>query len=372
MDKELLYKYFRGETSAEEELEIITWVEASALNRQEYLNERKIWNALLLQSVFEQEQKRSINLFSVSHIVRYAAAILIIVTIGLYSLNKSLFEKQITLADVSEPTLILDEKKNINLSDESFSMKDKLNNTISNNHAENQLSYRNTKETKTKAVVTMHRLLVPHGKTYQLILPDSTEVILNAETEFQYPSSFEGATREVKLLGEAFFKVKRNACKPFIVHTSQLDVRVLGTIFNVSSYPMEDQLKATLVNGSIQVEQNGEKLLISPSEQFLYDKKNHFWKKRIVDTDLFTSWTKNEFIFKNTTLEDIFHQLGHWYKFSVQYENELLKEKKFSFRMDRKTSLDHFIKIINNTQEVILERTNNNIYIKQRMNMNSE
>ena len=165
---------------------------------------------------------------------------------------------------------------------------------------------------------------------------------MNAESELIFPSQFNPQTREVELKGEAYFQVAKNQDRPFIVHTDQLDIRVLGTTFNVSSYAEEKIMRTTLIEGSVSIEQNGSTQLIQPSEQYIYNKENDKIDIQVVDTNIYTSWTNNEYIFKNTTLEDILTQIGHWYKFQTTYEASSLQEKRFTFTIGRDASLDQY------------------------------
>lgn len=363
MEKELLHKYFRGEASIQEEKQIMDWTESSADNHRQYLEERKIWNALLIHYNIDSKTTRSKKI-SLLHFSRYAAAVVILLLIiGTYIIYTDNSPTVLSLQEISEPTLLINNKEHIALTQKSFSIEEKTT-LINNDHKNNKLSYQQQDKTTSPKEVETNRLLIPHGKTYQLTLSDSTIVTLNAESELIFPSQFNSPTREVRLRGEAFFQVAENKDKPFIVHTDQMAVRVLGTTFNVSSYTEEKIIRTTLIEGSVSIEQNGNTQLIRPSEQYLFNKGTNETSIQVVDTDVYTSWTKNEYIFRNTTLEDILTQIGHWYKFQTTYESPSLKEKCFSFSIGREASLDQFIRFINNTEEIYIERINENIHIK--------
>ena len=135
-------------------------------------------------------------------------------------------------------------------------------------------------------------------------------------------------------------------------------------VYPVGRYAEEKIMRTTLIEGSVSIEQNGSTQLIQPSEQYIYNKENDKIDIQVVDTNIYTSWTNNEYIFKNTTLEDILTQIGHWYKFQTTYEASSLKEKRFTFTIGRDASLDQIIRFINNTEEIYIERINENIHIK--------
>lgn len=365
MDKDLLYKYFRGETSPEEELSIIDWTEESEDNYKEFLRERRLYDMLLMSGLNNRKElhrkSRIISLFS--HYYKYAAVVVgaaLLITSLLYINRQE--DRLITLADITEPVLMVDESEHINLKEKSFTI-DQKNTSIKNDNIVNQLSLKNNNiEEGTNDKVLSNRLLVPHGQTYTVVLSDSTVVILNAESELVFPSRFSDV-REVKLKGEAYFQVAHND-KPFIVHADDVDVRVLGTKFNVSNYSAESVMKTTLVEGSVQLEYGGETKRIKPSEQFSFNKENKSAEVCVVDTDIYTSWINDEYIFRNNTLDEILAKIGHWYKFDVSYEDETLKNKRFSFTIGRDASLDRIIEFVNSTEVVRIERINNSINIK--------
>lgn len=238
---------------------------------------------------------------------------------------------------------------------------------VKNNHTDRLLSYHQEDASRGFSFGKKradNRLLVPQGQTYKLALADGTNVMLNAESELTFPSEFDTDRREVFLKGEAFFQVTHNEKAPFIVHTDQLDVQVLGTTFNVSGYNNENMLKVTLVEGSIRIHQQGDSVKIRPNEQYNYNKNTREKRVQTVDTELFTSWVNDEYIFKDTTLDEIFNRINHWYMFDVTYESPSLKEKRFFLTIGRDASLDQIIQIINSTEEVCIEKKDNHIVVK--------
>ena len=370
MDKELLNKYFKGEASREEEIQIINWTNQSQENLEEFLNEHRMYNLILMNKYSNNSKHpKQIKALRLHRIYKYVASIaaVTLLTISLIYIAKYNYngKKQITLADITEPMLLInDESQCINLKEKSFAMTDKQHINIKNDNSAKLLSLQNDKEkSETKTVGrTENRLLIPHGRIYTVVLSDSTIVTLNAESELIFPNNF-GDVREVNLKGEAYFQVAKTG-SPFIVHADNINIRVLGTKFNISNYPNERNIKTTLVEGSVQMEHNDETIRIKPSEQIVFDKKNLKSQVGIVDTDIYTSWTNNEYIFRNNTLEEILLQIGHWYKFDANYENYSLRNKRFTFSIGHDASLKRIIEFINSTEEVKLEINNNSINIK--------
>lgn len=358
IQRELLHKYFRGETTPEEEAQIIDWAESSPENYNRYLEERKKWNVLLLH--YRQKHVKKTYPINLHRFIQYAAILAVILSVSIYVWNSEKNSSDISISEIQEPTLILGNKEKIALTQHSFNI-DRENTQIKNDNQKNLLSYQqqnNQEKNKT------HHLLIPHGQTYQIKLSDGTIVILNAESELIYPSQFDTDQRNVTLKGEGYFQVSKDEKRPFIVHTEQVNIQVLGTTFNLSSYTSDPFVRTTLVEGSIKVEQDGREEIIRPSEQYCYNKQTQQSTVETVDTEIYTSWINNEYIFRSATLEEIFAQLAHWYKLDTQYEADILKESRFSFKASRNQTLDQIIRLINNTEQVFIERTNNTIYIK--------
>ena len=370
MDKELLHTYFRGEATPEEEKQIMDWAESSPENYQEYLKERKIWNAILMYSVNPTIKATATHKRLFLSLYKYAAIAVIAFGVGFYTLhNRNVpgdFLSHLSPMDISEPVLLQNNQKYIALGAESFSLNEQKG-IVKNNHTDKLLSYHQEDASRGFSFGKKradNRLLVPQGQTYNLALADGTNVMLNAESELTFPSEFDTDRREVFLKGEAFFQVTHNEKAPFIVHTDQLDVQVLGTTFNVSGYNNENMLKVTLVEGSIRIHQQGDSVKIRPNEQYNYNKNTREKRVQTVDTELFTSWVNDEYIFKDTTLDEIFNRINHWYMFDVTYESPSLKEKRFFLTIGRDASLDQIIQIINSTEEVCIEKKDNHIVVK--------
>jgi len=156
-------------------------------------------------------------------------------------------------------------------------------------------------------------------------LPDGTVVNLNSGSKIIYPESFKGKTRSVTIQGEAFFQVKRNEKKPFIVETSdkRASVQVLGTSFNIQSFEGESEFTATLVNGSILVNLNGssgktKSRQLVPFEKVTFDKNTEHFSIEEVNTDDEIAWTKGVLVFKNSEMSSVLRTLSH--SFNVEFD----------------------------------------------------
>ena len=128
----------------------------------------------------------------------------------------------------------------------------------------------------------------PRGSKLKLSLPDGTSVWLNADSKLRFPVSFTAERREVYLEGEAYFEVAKDSAREFWVHAGAMDVKVLGTSFNVKAYERLETVATTLVEGSVEVACAGKSFQIVPGEQFVYDKNNRVMDVRIAFFDMIT------------------------------------------------------------------------------------
>ncbi len=219
----------------------------------------------------------------------------------------------------------------------------------------------------------MLELKVPRGSKSILKLADGTTIWLNSETTIRYPDKFSNKQRDVYIEGEAFFEVAKNKKWPFKVHTSDIDIIVLGTSFNVKSYPDEGTIETTLEEGSILIEKkakSGKKQYISlkPNQRvtlvkgngkLALDKQIHtnsknknipkktqtktihrkekFYLDENTDTQLYVAWKNNQLVFKNERFESLAVKLERWYNVEIIIKNDKLKDYRFTGTFENET-----------------------------------
>lgn len=201
MDRNVLYRFFAGTASYEEEEVVCNWVDASEKNREELIRERKYFDLLLLHKTTNRGVSSPITRhFSLSHLVRkslaVAAAISVIIMSAIYIHN-----------NIGKPAFAL----------------------------------------------AMNKIVVPPGQRVNITLSDGTNVWLNACSELTYPAAFAERSRNVSLKGEAYFNVSKNTEHPFVVQTKKCDIKVLGTEFNVQAEESDCEFSAALIEGSIEL-----------------------------------------------------------------------------------------------------------------------
>lgn len=163
---------------------------------------------------------------------------------------------------------------------------------------------------------------ISKGQKMKIFLPDGSIVIMNASSRLSYPERFTGATREVQLAGEAFFEVAKDTVKPFIVRTTELTARALGTSFNVRSYPDSDIASVALVTGKALVNRQGskEQVTLEPGESAGLNKKTGLFKKVKFDYNEEICWKDGILYFRETDIREVFKELEQWYGVSIHVE----------------------------------------------------
>lgn len=209
-----------------------------------------------------------------------------------------------------------------------------------------------------------HTMEVPRGAEYNLTLSDGTKVWLNADTRLKFPAHFNSEKRYVELTGEAYFQVSRDETRPFIVHSGDIDVRVLGTEFCIRNYTDKPTL-ATLVNGSVEVtDYSGRQMVLTPGQQTVTT--NGYTTVRNVETIYYTSWKDGYFIFENTPLEEIMEELSLWYDCQYFFQNTAAAELRITARLKKYDEIDVLLGILSKTNEIQIEKKGNAIMIRQK------
>lgn len=183
--------------------------------------------------------------------------------------------------------------------------------------------------------VTYNVLAVPAGGEFFYVLPDSTRVWINSDSELRFPTNFVDGVRRVELRGEAFFDVAHDRRSPFVVTLSGGDITVYGTRFNVTDYK-ETGLSAVLVEGSIGFRSlQGDTVRLIPSERMVYGGDETGISVEKVDTELYTAWIDHRFVFRGQTLEEIMSTLARWYDFDIVFADEEARTIRLSGRLNR-------------------------------------
>ncbi len=282
MDKDLLYRFFEGHASLEDMKVVKEWADASEENAGLLRRERKLFNAMILAGHSRRtdiQRMRNRRNYFIREFLKIASVIVITVSVTavLFSIGK-----------------------------------------------DNEDMY-----------LAMQTITVPAGQRVNLDLPDGSNVWLNAGTKMQYPVSFMTGKREVILDGEAYFEVVHNEKSPFVVHTSTLDVEVLGTKFNVEAYQ-----KTTLIDG---------RLVVS----------------KIDDYNVYR-WKEGLYCFRNKPFADIIKDLEKYYDLSIQMDKKEIAKVALTGKFRISDGLDYALRVLQNDVAFTYQRNRDNdvIHIK--------
>ena len=314
MNKDILYKFFEGNASFEEEVAVKQWMEESAENRLAFLKERKLFDAMLLlgnEEIIKNGKKRfSINLSSLrTELIKIAAVIAL--TLGGSFIYRQMQTEQTPIA--------------------------------------------------------LQTITVPAGQRINITLADGTNVWLNARTTIQYPITFNEKERLVKLDGEAYFDVTKDKSKPFIVQTDNYNVEVLGTQFDVNAYSETGEFETTLMSGSVKVasaSDSTQKITLKPNNKvFLQDGKLHV---TAVDDYNPYRWKEGLICFKNETFTSIMKDFEKYYGLTIQVKNKNVFKYVYTGKFRQTDGIDYALRVLQKDIKFTYQRDDENqiIYIE--------
>ena len=376
--KELAVRHAQGITDEAEERELHTWL-AEDQQREEMfrrLMSREAWNANLRRFVKSPEEEKETWRRILNRTVRRekrlrqrlwiqrAALFLLPLTVGAiawwtasredYQLEKSATPS--ISPGRAQAELILPQGEHIMLGEETAIIGSGIENK------DHTLNYQVSAPYPKEQQESLHILRIPRGGEYTLVLADSTVVFLNAESKLQYPARFEGKERKVYLSGEAYFDVKANPEKPFIVTAGGMDVRVYGTEFNVTAYEGES-VRTVLVEGKVGVKttEGSEEVQLHPGQ--MAEREGNGIVVQEVDTYTYTAWKDGKFVFEEENIERIMERLARWYNLNVFYANESVKNQLFNGVLTRFTEVEDILRVIEQTATVEFEIKGNTVIV---------
>mgnify|MGYP005869996031 CR=1 FL=1 len=209
-------------------------------------------------------------------------------------------------------------------------------------------------------------LVVPRGGEYTLALSDGTIVNLNSGSELKYPVLFTGDTRTVRVSGEAYFEVAEDAAHPFIVETRGIEVKVLGTGFNVMAYPDDEESAVTLVHGKVGIQTDRQQLILQPDEQYVYQLTTQQGTVRKVDASQYVSWREGILNFDQMPLDELARKLGRWYDVEFFFASEQLKQLKFSGAFKKYNDLYYVLNLIEELTDVRFAVNNRTVIVNRK------
>ncbi len=289
MDKDILYKYFMHQLSAEERKEVQQWVDASDDNRVEFMSERALFDASLLlvgNDALSAPRKRvNVRKFFV-RAMRVAAVIL--VTLGLSHVYH---------------TVTLEQS------------------------------------------IPMQEIKVPAGQQLNLTLADGTNIWLNSMTKLRYPALFVGDERKVEIDGEGYFVVAKDAEKPFKVETLGGTIEVLGTTFNVDAYSKCGRFSTALLSGKVKINSDGKDYYLEPDQMACRGNDGTMHIGQISNYDHFR-WTEGIICVQNASFRQIMDKFEKFYGIKIEIEKEGLDKFSYSGKFYQSDGVHYALKLL--------------------------
>lgn len=245
----------------------------------------------------------------------------------------------------------------------------------------------------------LNEVVTRKGTKSKLLLPDGTKVWLNSDSRLYYAENFSGAQREVRLEGEAFFDVVKDSKRPFIVKTSGIKIRVLGTAFNVKSYPQEPTIEATLVRGLIEVEKNNQpaapRIKLHPNEKLVFNKADGAGAKKdnavkdiasvktpvvqplprisittlpenITDSSrMETSWVFGKLLFEGDTFSELAAKMERWFNVRIIFKNNKVANYRFRGVFENENIVEA-LQALQLTASFHFKITGNDVYVDRK------
>lgn len=296
MNRKLLFKFFEGKTSFEEEKRIRSWMEKSESNSESFMKNRAEYDIQLLaghNSVDKKSKKDNITVLK--FVSSVAAVALLLIVSGIYIFNYINSEPQF--------------------------------NTV----------------------------IVPAGQRINLILSDNTNLWLNSNSTLRYPTEFSKNNRTVYLDGEAYFEVSKTKEKPFIVKTPKGDIYVTGTSFNVEAYSKFNNFETSLFKGGVDIFSNEQKLVSLKPNEKVSIKNNEILVEAIEDTGKYL-WKDGLIVFNDKSLEEIIHSLERYFDVEIKIDSSTLPQLTYTGKFRQEDGVDYALRVLQKSINFIYER----------------
>lgn len=329
---------------------------------------RSMWNNVIEKSATKR-RRRTVRLASVWQI---AASIIVLLSFTYYfvhhSQNTSLRKcaaKKVRVSD--EAKIIISDGSVYKLkSNESRIRYDASGKEIVIEEKNDEIEKLSNHQSETGT--TYNQIIVPYGRRHSLTLSDGTVVQLNSGSKLTFPAIFSGSKREVFLKGEGYFEVAKDASKPFIVNTDFINVRVLGTHFNISAYENEKSAVTVLVEGSVEVYNNNDFLTkglckIKPGQGCFFSENSSGLKVREVDVSEFVSWKDGFLQIKDQPLEDITKKIEKYYNKAILISDNELAGRIISGKLVLAKKMDETLDFLARTTKSTYTMKNDGTYI---------
>lgn len=374
--EDIIIHYLDGSISPEESEQLLLWLKESESNQKIFLDYCNIWSssnntgfdeANALQRFMDIMTNGSYTMKRKNHRKKsyvyagIAAACAAVILLTLPFIKNSGNDDIVAFANKdsrtdfnnTRTTLVLSDDKSVQLDDKEVNINYESENIKINE--ENTIS-------KVESS-SFNQLIIPFGKRSVVTFADGTKAWVNSGTRLVYPVEFNKDRREVFVDGEIYLEVAEDKSRPFIVKSTDMDVRVLGTKFNVSAYESEKTKSVVLLSGSVKVltkENNKEETIMKPNQ--IYKKDNGNISVEDTDASKYILWIDGFYIFDSTDLGDILIRLSRYYNKNIVFD-DLVAALKCSGKLDMKDDLGEILLGLTNTAPISYEENKDGTYI---------
>ncbi len=363
---ELIRKYQFGELDPGQKAILDQWFESLGSNGESWTAyELEALRKKIMVEIGIQEKHRRHHRTRLRVWLPYAAALLLVCLGGLYYFDATFEPAKNQPTTNNDP--VVDDAHHIlpGGNKAMLTLADGRTITLSGNHTgiivSDKIAYEDgtslldsETEDEDEANIDYYQLTTPRGGQYSMTLPDGSRIWLNASSTLKYPSRFAGNRREVELIGEAYFEIKKqtnhSGSVSFIVKTANQEIEVLGTQFNVAAYTDEMETRTTLVEGAVTVRRSindipetGAGTQLRPGEESVLTASGIQTRKANLTSSI--AWKSGIFVFDNTPFDQMMKQIARWYDIDVVYKDEVPKEL-FEGKMSRNVNLQVLINFL--------------------------
>ncbi|MBD1420442.1 FecR family protein [Sphingobacterium chuzhouense] len=353
---DIIAKRFRNESlDSHEQRALESWIDAHPKNKQLFdellaqggsmklnwldnLDEESAW-----QRIEKKREKKRSHQF----MWRVAATIALVsslcLSLWIYKTDFTTGEEQIATSQLDlntddvGPALL--GAKIILANGKEVKVDDTLNIASGSSMIENELNF--SSEPAIRELI-FHTLVVPAANFFKITLADGTAVWVNAVSELRFPEQFGEGERRVYLKGEAYFEVAKDEERPFFVETEEVDIRVLGTHFNVSAYGKN--VKTSLAEGAVEVMNDTQSVIIAPGQSAEWNNGNLKVRTTNLQRDL--AWKNNIFYFRQDHIVNIANQLKRWYNIDVSLSQDVPLDNTYSGEIGRNVNLSEVLTML--------------------------
>lgn len=360
--EDLIYRVLAGEASREECGEVKRWLEESEEHRTLYRSIEQTWYMGKYATHWKKDSKnaawfalekryhshRRIRQLRIAGSVAAAVAILLGAGIGWFRKGEVVtFPEDTVLVQAGDTgetkaILVLSTGRQVALGGDTTTILEK---GAGIRTMGDGVSYEQDSGVVTDGIV-YNELIVAVGGEYKLRLADGTMVYLNSASKLKFPVNFAGGKREVILEGEGYFDVTADAARPFLVHTSTVEVSVLGTSFNVMAYTGDPRTEVTLVTGKVNVKVGECQEILRPAQQLVLNNRNQQYEVKTVDVSAYVDWKEGIMNFTAMPLEELCGRLSRWYHVRFVFAQDDLKRLKFSGAVQRNDDMGYILTLL--------------------------